>query len=98
MHVVVDVVIVLIVYQLIMGMYMVVQCYGKSPFIYPLYGLAGLPEGFSRMSAIHGGTYMLNKTVHNIEYDTAGKVTGVRLADEPELIKCKKLISDPNYF
>lgn len=26
--------------------------YGDSPFIYPIYGLGGIPEGFSRMSAI----------------------------------------------
>lgn len=37
--------------------------YGKSPFIYPVYGLGGLPEGFSRLCAIHGGTFMLNKPV-----------------------------------
>jgi Rab GDP dissociation inhibitor len=35
--------------------------YGKSPYIYPIYGLGGLPEGFSRLCAIHGGTFMLNK-------------------------------------
>ncbi len=37
------------------------QRYGKSPYIYPIYGLGGLPEGFSRLCAIHGGTFMLNK-------------------------------------
>jgi Rab GDP dissociation inhibitor len=34
--------------------------YGDSPFLYPIYGLGGLPESFSRLCAIHGGTYMLN--------------------------------------
>mgnify|MGYP006082240043 FL=1 len=34
--------------------------YGDSPFLYPIYGLGGLPEAFSRLCAIHGGTYMLN--------------------------------------
>jgi len=34
--------------------------YGESPFLYPIYGLGGLPEAFSRLCAIHGGTYMLN--------------------------------------
>jgi Rab GDP dissociation inhibitor len=29
--------------------------YGDSPFLYPVYGLAGIPEGFSRMCAINGG-------------------------------------------
>ena len=34
--------------------------YGDSPFLYPIYGLGGLPEAFSGLCAIHGGTYMLN--------------------------------------
>ncbi|CAE7330061.1 Gdi1 [Symbiodinium sp. KB8] len=48
--------------------------YGGSPFIYPIYGLGGLPEGFSRLAAIHRGTYMLNKSVDGFVYDDAGKV------------------------
>ena len=37
--------------------------YGDSPFIYPIYGLGGIPEGFSRISAVNGGTFMLNTDV-----------------------------------
>jgi len=37
--------------------------FGISPFIYPLYGLAGIPEGFSRMCAVYGGTFMLNTDI-----------------------------------
>ncbi len=33
--------------------------YSKSPYIYPLYGLGELPQAFSRLSAIYGGTFML---------------------------------------
>lgn len=51
--------------------------YGDSPFIYPVYGLGGIPEGFSRMSAIKGGTFMLNTDIEKILYDNAGKVCGV---------------------
>nr|KAF6492121.1 GDP dissociation inhibitor 1 [Molossus molossus] len=40
--------------------------YGKSPYLYPLYGLGELPQGFARLSAIYGGTYMLNKPVDDI--------------------------------
>jgi Rab GDP dissociation inhibitor len=40
--------------------------YGDSPFLYPVYGLGGLPESFSRLCAIHGGTYMLNAKVDGI--------------------------------
>ena len=37
--------------------------YGNSPFIYPIYGLGGIPEGFSRISAVNGGTFMLNTDI-----------------------------------
>merc|ERR1719473_200603 len=69
--------------------------YGQSPFIYPIYGLGGLPEGFSRLSAIHGGTYMLNKVVDGFEYGPDGKVCGVRSGEE--VAKCKAVICDPSY-
>ena len=54
--------------------------YGNSPYIYPIYGLGGLPEGFSRLSAIHGGTYMLNKPIDTLVYE-GGKVVGVKDAE-----------------
>jgi Rab GDP dissociation inhibitor len=68
---------------------------GGSPFIYPLYGLGGLPEGFSRLSAINRGTYMLHKPVDSFVYDDAGKVCGVKSGDE--VAKCKMVICDPSY-
>mmetsp|Transcript_85902 Transcript_85902/g.221113 ORF Transcript_85902/g.221113 Transcript_85902/m.221113 type:complete len:456 (+) Transcript_85902:75-1442(+) len=72
-----------------------VMQYGGSPFIYPIYGLGGLPEGFSRLSAIHRGTYMLNKPVDGFVYDGEGKVCGVKSGDE--VAKCKMVICDPSY-
>jgi len=68
--------------------------YGKSPYLYPLYGLDELPQGFARLSAIYGGTYMLNKKVDEIVYEN-GKVVGVK--SEGEVAKCKKVICDPSY-
>lgn len=41
--------------------------FGDSPFIYPVYGLSGIPESFSRKSAVYGGTYMLSVTVNKLE-------------------------------
>mmetsp|Transcript_44342 Transcript_44342/g.100233 ORF Transcript_44342/g.100233 Transcript_44342/m.100233 type:complete len:329 (+) Transcript_44342:120-1106(+) len=58
------------------------QSYGSSPYIYPLYGLGGLPESFSRMAAIHGGTFMLNRSVDEILYDEDGVAWGIRGGDE----------------
>lgn len=73
-----------------------VSRYGKSPYIYPVWGLGGLPEGFSRLSAVYGGTYMLNRPVDEILYDGDGKVKGVR--SNGEEARCKQLLADPSYF
>jgi len=70
--------------------------YGKSPYIYPLYGLGELPQGFARLSAIYGGTYMLDKPVDEIVYNAEGQFEGVRSGDET--VKAKMVIGDPSYF
>lgn len=69
--------------------------YGKSPYIYPLYGLGELPQGFARLSAIYGGTYMLDKKIDEIVYEN-GKAVGVK--SEGEVARAKKIIGDPSYF
>jgi len=69
--------------------------YGKSPYLYPLYGLGELPQGFARLSAVYGGTYMLNKQFEKIVYDDTGRVIGVQA--EGDVAKCKAVICDPGY-
>jgi RAB protein geranylgeranyltransferase component A len=41
------------------------------------------------LSAIYGGTYMLDKTVEEIVYDASGKVCGVKAGGE--VAKCKQV-------
>lgn len=69
--------------------------YQKSPYIYPLFGLGELPQAFARLSAIYGGTYMLNKPFEGLVLE-GDKVVGVR--SEGEVAKCKFVIGDPSYF
>nr|KAJ3419549.1 Rab GDP dissociation inhibitor alpha [Polyrhizophydium stewartii] len=69
--------------------------YGKSPYIYPLYGLGELPQGFARLSAIYGGTYMLQKPIEEIVFEN-GKAVGVK--SEGEVARAKAIIGDPSYF
>ena len=69
--------------------------YGNSPYIYPIYGLGGLPEGFSRLCAIHGGTYMLNKPIDTLVYED-GKVVGVK-DTEGVVAKAPLVVCDPSY-
>jgi len=68
--------------------------YGKSPYLYPLYGLGELPQGFARLSAIYGGTYMLDKPDAEIVME-GGKVVGVK--SEGVTAKCKQVYCDPSY-
>lgn len=68
----------------------------RSPYIYPAYGLGELPQGFARLSAVHGGTYMLNKPIEKIEYDADGKFVGV--TSDGVTAKAKLCIGDPSYF
>lgn len=68
--------------------------YGDSPFLYPIYGLGGLPEAFSRLCAIHGGTYMLNTKVDEILYED-GKAVGIRSGENTA--KAPLIICDPSY-
>jgi len=74
--------------------------YGKSPFLYPIYGLGGLPEGFSRLCAIHGGTFILNKAVDEILLNEDGTAAGVRSGSgaEAEVALAPTIIGDPSYF
>lgn len=67
----------------------------SSPYIYPLWGLGGIPEGFSRMCAINGGTFMLNKNVDEI-LEKDGVAWGIKSGNE--VAKAKQIIGDPSYF
>jgi len=68
--------------------------YGKSPYLYPLYGLGELPQGFARLSAIYGGTYMLDKQIEEIVMED-GHIVGVKSAGETA--RCNMVICDPSY-
>ena len=74
--------------------------YGKSPFIYPIYGLGGLPEGFSRLCAIHGGIFILNKGVDEVLLNPDGTAAGVRSGSgaDAEVALAPIVIGDPSYF
>ncbi len=69
--------------------------FGKSPYVYPMYGLGELPQGFARLAAIYGGTFMLDKPVDEILRDDQGKVCGIRSGGD--VAKCSAIFADPSY-
>ena len=72
--------------------------FGKTPYLYPLYGLGELPQGFARLSAIYGGVYMLDIKFEGFEVDPASqRVCGVRVEGD-KVFKCSRgVICDPSY-
>ncbi len=76
-----------------------VDIFGPSPFIYPVYGLSGIPESFSRKSAVFGGVYMLNVEPTKLEKleDGRYKITGT-WEGESKTSFAKKIIAHPKYI
>lgn len=70
--------------------------YGKSPYLYPMYGLGELPQGFARLSAIYGGTYMLDTPIDEVLYKEGGKFDGVKT--KLGTFHAPLVIADPTYF
>ncbi|CCD23335.1 Gdi1p NDAI_0B03000 [Naumovozyma dairenensis CBS 421] len=73
--------------------------YGKSPYLYPMYGLGELPQGFARLSAIYGGTYMLDTPIEEVLYDgeaESKKFKGVKT--KLGTFTAPLVIADPTYF
>ncbi|TWW62085.1 Rab GDP dissociation inhibitor beta [Takifugu flavidus] len=62
--------------------------HSASPYIYPVYGMGELPQGFARLNAEYGGTFLLNRAVNEVVMDN-GRVKALFL--------CKQLICDPKY-
>lgn len=76
--------------------------FGKSPYVYPMYGLSELPQGFARLGAIYGGTFMLNAPYSGISLDSNLRVDGVYLQSPEDgnlkKVRCYAVIGDPSYF
>mmetsp|Transcript_10322 Transcript_10322/g.18596 ORF Transcript_10322/g.18596 Transcript_10322/m.18596 type:complete len:478 (-) Transcript_10322:265-1698(-) len=70
--------------------------YGRSPYLYPMYGLGELPQAFARLSAVYGGTFMLHTPVDEVLYDENGQACGIRSGKDAA--KCKFVVGDPSYF
>lgn len=70
--------------------------HGRSPYLYPLYGLGELPQAFARLAAVHGGTYMLQTPVDEVLYNADGVAIGIRSGNKAA--KCRFVAGDPTYF
>lgn len=65
--------------------------FGDGCFLYPLYGISGVPEMLCRKCAVNGGTYLLNFAVDGIVHED-GKVKGV--SANGQIIKSENVLID----
>ncbi|CAI4210540.1 unnamed protein product [Parascedosporium putredinis] len=75
---------------------------GKAPEAIERIRLYELPQGFARLSAIYGGTYMLNTNVDELVYE-GDKAVGIKatMSGVEEMkfeTKAKMILGDPSYF
>lgn len=71
------------------------EMYGSSPYVYPLYGSGELPQAFSRLCAVYGGTYMLQTPVSKVNFE-GGRFVSVATATG--VAKARFVVGDPTYF
>uniref|UniRef100_F7BG52 Rab GDP dissociation inhibitor n=1 Tax=Monodelphis domestica TaxID=13616 RepID=F7BG52_MONDO len=67
---------------------------GKSPYLYPSFGIGELAQAFARMTSSQGGVFVTNRLVEEILI-REGRVVGIR--SEGQITRCKQLICDPSY-
>jgi Rab GDP dissociation inhibitor len=73
--------------------------YGGSPYVYPLYGSGELPQAFSRLCAVYGGTYMLDTPVKDIKFNASGQFESITFGKEKtHTVRAKFILGDPSYF
>lgn len=70
--------------------------YGSSPYVYPLYGSGELPQAFSRLCAVYGGTYMLQTPVTKVNFNEQGAFESIE--SNGQVARAKFIVGDPSYF
>ncbi|EKF32965.1 RAB GDP dissociation inhibitor alpha, putative [Trypanosoma cruzi marinkellei] len=70
--------------------------YATSPYVYPLYGSGELPQAFSRLCAVYGGTYMLQTPVTKVNFNEQGAFESIE--SNGKKAYAKLIVGDPSYF
>ncbi|KAG8342651.1 putative GDP dissociation inhibitor [Trypanosoma vivax] len=70
--------------------------YNTSPYVYPLYGSGELPQAFSRLCAVYGGTYMLQTPVTKVNFSQDGVFESIE--SDGKKAHAKFVVGDPSYF
>lgn len=69
--------------------------YGKTAFLYPLYGGSETAQAFSRLCAVKGGTYMLRTPVTVVQVEANDGPIHLTGPDGLK-IECSRIVTSPN--
>lgn len=69
--------------------------YGRSPFLFPIYGCGEFPQSFCRLSAVFGGVYCLNTPIDNIKITQSPKFS-VKFSNNDNEVESDNLVMDHN--
>lgn len=58
--------------------------YGRSPFLFPMYGCGEFPQSFCRLSAVFGGVYCLNTPIDNVKITTKSSSANTKSQTQPD--------------
>jgi RAB protein geranylgeranyltransferase component A len=76
--------------------------YGKTAFLYPMYGISELNQSFCRVGAVYSGTYVLRRGIKSVitEIDTTTnkiKIKGIKDSEVSQELTCDTLIVNNDY-
>ena len=72
--------------------------YGGSPFLYPLYGVSEISQGYSRLGAVNGTIFILKRSVQSIVVDNeSGKTLGV-ICSAGQFLEAPVVVTSAKYF
>ncbi|CAG0919803.1 unnamed protein product [Notodromas monacha] len=71
--------------------------FGNSPFLWPMYGSGEIPQAFSRLCAVFGGTYFLQRAVEGIELSKDENHVVQAVISRDTRIECQKVILCSSY-
>ncbi|XP_018335207.1 rab proteins geranylgeranyltransferase component A 2 [Agrilus planipennis] len=56
--------------------------YGKTPFLYSMYGSGEIPQAFCRLSAVFGATYALSQSLQGVVMDDKNNYKGIMCGNQ----------------
>lgn len=70
--------------------------FGNTPFLWPLYGVGELPQGFCRLCAVFGGIYVLRRSIEKVIVD--GNSQFCAIVSETKRLNASWLIGGFSYL